>query len=75
MRLVAFSSASSDCLLTLLSDTAAYKVDPKIECYCMGSYRRGEESSGDIDIMVTRPPVPGEEGVGASLSCGVISPK
>ncbi|GAA5838399.1 hypothetical protein JCM11251_004925 [Rhodosporidiobolus azoricus] len=42
----------------------AYKVDPKIECFCMGSYRRGEPTSGDIDIMVTRPPVHGDASVG-----------
>ncbi|GAA5893020.1 hypothetical protein JCM6882_006917 [Rhodosporidiobolus microsporus] len=33
----------------------AHAIDPKLELFCMGSYRRGEASSGDIDIMLTRP--------------------
>ncbi|KFA63156.1 hypothetical protein S40285_03286 [Stachybotrys chlorohalonatus IBT 40285] len=34
---------------------AARKVDPRMELIIGGSYRRGAESSGDIDIIVTKP--------------------
>ncbi|KWU41429.1 hypothetical protein RHOSPDRAFT_10727, partial [Rhodotorula sp. JG-1b] len=30
------------------------KIDPKVQIECMGSYRRGAKSSGDIDLLVTR---------------------
>lgn len=32
----------------------AEKIDPKVQIECMGSYRRGAKSSGDIDLLVTR---------------------
>lgn len=32
----------------------ALKIDPELQCYVMGSYRRGAETCGDIDIMVTK---------------------
>ncbi|GAA5949248.1 hypothetical protein JCM3765_003343 [Sporobolomyces pararoseus] len=35
---------------------AAREVDPKLQVECMGSYRRGQPTSGDIDILVTRDP-------------------
>ncbi|PNS16175.1 hypothetical protein CAC42_1938 [Sphaceloma murrayae] len=34
---------------------AAKKVDPVIEVYTMGSYRRGATSSSDIDLVITHP--------------------
>ncbi|KAK7420482.1 hypothetical protein QQZ08_010399 [Neonectria magnoliae] len=34
---------------------AAQKVDPQIRLIIGGSYRRGAESSGDIDFIVTKP--------------------
>lgn len=30
------------------------KIDPKIEIEIMGSYRRGAETSGDVDFLITR---------------------
>ncbi|GAA5851288.1 hypothetical protein JCM3766R1_006052 [Sporobolomyces carnicolor] len=35
---------------------ASRAVDPKLQVECMGSYRRGQPNSGDIDILVTRDP-------------------
>ncbi|GAA5905344.1 type-X family DNA polymerase [Sporobolomyces salmoneus] len=35
---------------------ASTQVDPKLQVECMGSYRRGQANSGDIDILVTRDP-------------------
>ncbi|GAA5848095.1 hypothetical protein JCM5353_006484, partial [Sporobolomyces roseus] len=35
---------------------AAKRVDPKLQVECMGSYRRRQPDSGDIDILVTRDP-------------------
>jgi len=32
----------------------ALVIDPKIEIEIMGSYRRGAENSGDVDILITR---------------------
>jgi DNA polymerase IV len=45
---------------------ALKKIDSKFEATIMGSYRRGAQDSGDIDIIITRP--------GASLSqiCTVV---
>ncbi|GAA5834697.1 hypothetical protein JCM9279_007085 [Rhodotorula babjevae] len=34
----------------------ARKIDPELQVDCMGSWRRGAESSGDIDLLVTRDP-------------------
>ncbi|GAA5902691.1 hypothetical protein JCM8208_007042 [Rhodotorula glutinis] len=36
--------------------TIARKIDPELKVDCMGSWRRGAESSGDIDLLVTRDP-------------------
>ncbi|PSK55428.1 hypothetical protein B9Z65_2817 [Elsinoe australis] len=35
--------------------SAAHKLDPAIEIYTMGSYRRGAQSSNDIDLIITHP--------------------
>jgi DNA polymerase lambda len=32
----------------------AVSIDPKIWIEIMGSYRRGQETSGDVDILITR---------------------
>ncbi len=32
----------------------ARKIDPKIQIEAMGSFRRGEETSGDLDCLITR---------------------
>lgn len=32
----------------------AIALDPKIEIEIMGSYRRGAEDSGDVDMLLTR---------------------
>lgn len=32
----------------------AMDIDPKVWIEIMGSYRRGQESSGDVDILITR---------------------
>ena len=32
----------------------AMAIDPKIWIEIMGSYRRGQDSSGDVDILITR---------------------
>ncbi|KAK4987499.1 hypothetical protein LTR66_007580 [Elasticomyces elasticus] len=32
-----------------------HRVDATFQIYIMGSYRRGAESSGDIDLIITRP--------------------
>ncbi|GAA6043918.1 hypothetical protein JCM8097_004110 [Rhodosporidiobolus ruineniae] len=34
----------------------ARKIDPRIEIHCMGSYRRGQPDSGDIDLLVSLNP-------------------
>lgn len=34
---------------------AAARIDPKVQLIVGGSYRRGAESSGDIDLIVTKP--------------------
>ncbi|KAL7424399.1 hypothetical protein Q5752_000081 [Cryptotrichosporon argae] len=33
---------------------AAHAVDPKLLVEIMGSYRRGQDTSGDVDILITR---------------------
>ncbi|GJN87149.1 hypothetical protein Rhopal_000094-T1 [Rhodotorula paludigena] len=38
----------------------AQDIDPKLQLECMGSYRRGAESSGDIDFLLTRDPSDGK---------------
>ncbi|GAA6048993.1 hypothetical protein JCM3770_005430 [Rhodotorula araucariae] len=38
----------------------AREIDPKLVVECMGSYRRGADSSGDIDLLVTRDPADGK---------------
>ncbi|ORY79353.1 hypothetical protein BCR35DRAFT_304784 [Leucosporidium creatinivorum] len=43
---------------------AAAKIDPKLEVHCMGSYRRGAMSCGDIDLLVTRDPSDGKDHTG-----------
>ncbi|GAA5988720.1 hypothetical protein JCM11641_005155 [Rhodosporidiobolus odoratus] len=43
----------------------AAKIDPKLQVYCMGSYRRGAETSGDIDLLVTRSTEDGRTHAGA----------
>lgn len=40
--------------------THAHSIDSKLSVEIMGSYRRGEETCGDIDILITRNP---EDGV------------
>ncbi|GAA5932137.1 uncharacterized protein JCM15063_001131 [Sporobolomyces koalae] len=45
--------------VTALYDTvlrAARQVDPELQVECMGSYKRGQADSGDIDILITRDP-------------------
>lgn len=32
----------------------AVAIDPKVWIEIMGSYRRGQETSGDVDILITR---------------------
>lgn len=32
----------------------ALAIDPKVWVEIMGSYRRGQETSGDVDILITR---------------------
>lgn len=36
------------------SGRTAHDIDPKLQLECMGSYRRGAESSGDIDCASSR---------------------
>jgi DNA polymerase lambda len=36
--------------------TTALGIDPKLSVEPMGSYRRGDSSSGDLDILITRDP-------------------
>ncbi|KAL1405924.1 hypothetical protein Q8F55_007604 [Vanrija albida] len=43
---------------------AALAIDPKIWIEIMGSYRRGAENSGDVDILITRDPSDGITHVG-----------
>lgn len=43
---------------------AALAIDPDIWIEIMGSYRRGAESSGDVDILITRNPSDGITHVG-----------
>ncbi|KZT57577.1 Nucleotidyltransferase [Calocera cornea HHB12733] len=38
---------------------AAMKIDGNITLYIMGSYRRGEQTVGDIDLLLTRDPTDG----------------
>lgn len=42
----------------------AKEIDPKLEVYCMGSYRRGEPTCGDIDLLVTRNTEDGKDHTG-----------
>ncbi|KAF8326570.1 Nucleotidyltransferase [Cantharellus anzutake] len=37
----------------------AIGIDPSLELTIMGSYRRGQETCGDIDILLTRPTIDG----------------
>jgi DNA polymerase/3'-5' exonuclease PolX len=37
---------------------AAEKLFPGIQVYIMGSYRRGKESCGDVDVHLTHPTDP-----------------
>lgn len=43
----------------------AKRVDPRIWIEIMGSYRRGQENSGDVDILITRNTEDGRTHVGA----------
>ncbi|WVQ84531.1 hypothetical protein IAT38_006685 [Cryptococcus sp. DSM 104549] len=47
-----------------LTKEEAMAVDKGLWVEIMGSYRRGQETSGDVDIMITRDPGKGEEGEG-----------
>jgi DNA polymerase IV len=35
----------------------AHRLDPQLQVTIMGSYRRGAQNSGDIDLMITKPGV------------------
>jgi len=52
----------------------AREIDPKLQVDCMGSYRRGADSSGDIDLLVTRDPSDGKTHEGAHLLFLVVLP-
>jgi DNA polymerase IV len=41
--------------LGALIQKAAARIDPRVQVVIGGSYRRGAESSGDIDLIVTKP--------------------
>ncbi|KFH41914.1 DNA polymerase lambda-like protein [Hapsidospora chrysogenum ATCC 11550] len=41
--------------LGALIQKAAARIDPRVQVIIGGSYRRGAESSGDIDLIVTKP--------------------
>jgi DNA polymerase lambda len=45
----------------------ALKIEPKLQIDPMGSYRRGEETSGDLDILITRDPSDGGSHSGQSI--------
>ncbi|BGP30424.1 hypothetical protein JCM10296v2_002178 [Rhodotorula toruloides] len=55
----------------------AYKIDPKLQVWCMGSYRRGAETCGDIDLIITRDPSDGKthEGAVQKLWKGLVAEK
>ncbi|BGP60673.1 hypothetical protein NBRC10512_001922 [Rhodotorula toruloides] len=55
----------------------AYNIDPKLQVWCMGSYRRGAETCGDIDLIVTRDPSDGKthEGAVQKLWKGLVAEK
>jgi len=44
----------------------AIKIDPKLFVECMGSYRRGSETCGDIDVIITRSVEDGKTHAGAA---------
>lgn len=39
--------------IAVMVQTVATRIFPGIECTATGSYRRGKQASGDVDIMVT----------------------
>ncbi len=42
----------------------ARSIDPLIQIDAMGSYRRGEETCGDLDCLITRDPSDGKTHAG-----------
>jgi len=44
----------------------AIKIDPELFVECMGSYRRGSETCGDIDVIITRSAEDGKTHAGAA---------
>lgn len=61
----------------LIPSPPAYNIDPKLQVWCMGSYRRGAETCGDIDLIVTRDPSDGKthEGAVQKLWKGLVAEK
>ncbi|MEX0596661.1 MAG: hypothetical protein WD512_09180, partial [Candidatus Paceibacterota bacterium] len=53
-----------------------FKKDPRIISECCGSYRRGKETSGDIDILISHPHIINETDLilhGGSLLCYLLN--